>query len=202
MSESDSVYEKHYAGYLEELSRIDLTHHASILDITFDNDRTATVPFLGSVYRVSLEGIEDDSGRRPDYGTCVILCRYLLMCPDRVPTADDWVHFRDFKESGPLTTYFNENAEGAVARRFSGEIAGLRAVAETLGGTDPGLDLAYDLTFRFRVLPRVPVLLLFNDADDEFPAQCTLLFERRAEQFLDAECLAMVGAYLAGTLTE
>jgi len=37
------------------------------------------------------------------------------------------------------------------------------------------------------------LLLLFNDKDDEFPAQGSVLFEKRAEKFLDMECLAMVG---------
>jgi hypothetical protein len=39
------------------------------------------------------------------------------------------------------------------------------------------------------------MLLLFNDKDDEFPAQCSVLFEKRAEKFLDMECLAMVGMH-------
>ena len=42
----------------------------------------------------------------------------------------------------------------------------------------------------------MPVLLLFNDTDEEFAAQSTVLFERRAEKYLDAECLAMVGMLL------
>jgi hypothetical protein len=49
---------------------------------------------------------------------------------------------------------------------------------------------------QFNALPKIPVLLLFNDADEEFPAQCAVLFERRAENFLDMECLAMVGMLL------
>jgi hypothetical protein len=38
--------------------------------------------------------------------------------------------------------------------------------------------------------------MLFNDADMEFAAQCMVLFERRAEKYLDMECLAMVGMLL------
>jgi len=38
--------------------------------------------------------------------------------------------------------------------------------------------------------------MLFNDTDDEFAAQCAVLFERRAEKYLDMECLAMVGMLL------
>jgi hypothetical protein len=49
---------------------------------------------------------------------------------------------------------------------------------------------------QFNALPKIPVLMLFNDTDDEFPAQCAVLFERRAEKYLDMECLAMVGMLL------
>ena len=49
---------------------------------------------------------------------------------------------------------------------------------------------------QFDALPKIPVLMLFNDIDEEFPAQSTVLFERRAENYLDMECLAMVGMLL------
>ncbi len=58
------------------------------------------------------------------------------------------------------------------------------------------IEVNYDLSMQFDALPRVPVMLLFNDADDEFPAKSSVLFERRAEKYLDAECLAMVGRLL------
>ena len=43
----------------------------------------------------------------------------------------------------------------------------------------------------------MPLLLLFNDADEDFPPACSVLFERRAEHYLDKECLAMLGMMLA-----
>jgi hypothetical protein len=41
------------------------------------------------------------------------------------------------------------------------------------------------------------MLLLFNDADEEFPADCKVLFEKRAESYLDMECVAIIGMLLA-----
>jgi hypothetical protein len=46
----------------------------------------------------------------------------------------------------------------------------------------------------------VPLLLLFDDVDEEFPAQCKVLFERRSEHYLDPECLAIIGRLLNGFL--
>jgi len=51
-------------------------------------------------------------------------------------------------------------------------------------------------------LPKVPVLLLFDDADEEFPAQCKVLFERRAKNYLDPECLAILGMLLSDFLNK
>jgi hypothetical protein len=53
---------------------------------------------------------------------------------------------------------------------------------------------------RFEALPRVSLLLLFNDRDDEFPAGCTVLFNRQAESYLDPESLAMTGGLLSRRL--
>ena len=39
----------------------------------------------------------------------------------------------------------------------------------------------------------IPIIILYNDADEEFSAKCSVLFESRAEKYLDAECLAMIG---------
>ncbi|MGA8179996.1 MAG: DUF3786 domain-containing protein [Desulfobacterales bacterium] len=72
----------------------------------------------------------------------------------------------------------------------------LSAACENLGGEDPGLELNYQLIMKLFPLPNVPVLLLFDDADEEFPAQCKVLLERRAEDYLDPECLAIIGTLL------
>ena len=39
-----------------------------------------------------------------------------------------------------------------------------------------------------------------NDRDVDFPAKCSILFERRADKYLDMECLAMLGWLLADRL--
>jgi len=72
----------------------------------------------------------------------------------------------------------------------------MEKASKALGGYPPGIKATYDLAMQFDALPQVPILMLFNDADDEFPGKCSLLFERHVEKYLDAECLAMVGNLL------
>ena len=91
--------------------------------------------------------------------------------------------------------------EHLLARTFSGNLDGLSAAAARLGGVDPGLDLSYDIIRRFHALPKIPLLLLFNDAEEGFPADGKVLLEQRAEKYLDMECLAILGMMLAHYLS-
>jgi hypothetical protein len=154
------------------------------------------IPLFGKPHKVSKSGITDPSGNRPSLDICVILCKYLLMCPDVYPREKEWFSFRDFKDSGPLTSYFTNDVEGAIATYFGGRLDDMKEASKLLGGYTPNMEVTYDLSMRFDALPRIPVMLLFNDADDEFPAKSSVIFERRAEHYLDSECMAMVGRCL------
>jgi len=76
----------------------------------------------------------------------------------------------------------------------------LEQSCQSLGGQPFDTDVACQLAYQFQALPRVPVFLLFHDADEDFPAQCTLLFWQNAARYLDMECLAMIGGILAHRL--
>jgi hypothetical protein len=116
------------------------------------------------------------------------------------PKENEWVSFRDLKDSGPLTTYFANDVERAIAAHFAGKLDKLQASCRQIGGYPPKMQAAYDLSVQFDALPRIPVILLFNntahDPEISWPATCSLLFERRAESYLDPECLAMTGRLL------
>lgn len=186
------VFEKTYSHYLKQLACLDFQQTAPKLGGRVDDD-AIIIPFFGQPYRVSPQGISDPHGLKPSFSHCIILFKYLLMCPADAPRACAWTAYRDLKDSGPLTVYFANEAQGTIAAYFSGQKDALAAAGRKLGGYASKIDAAYELALQFDVLPRVPVLLLYNDTDDEFAAQATILFEQRAEHYLDAESLAVLG---------
>ena len=195
MVEKRAVFKETYQNYLDRIEKIDLHKRSETLGGRMDKDEMV-VPFFGKSYRISRRGIKDPSGKQPPMGICVVLCKYLLLCPD-VPSLDkEWVSFRDFKNTAPLIHSFVNHTEQPISRYFSNRLEDLSSACEKLGGKNPGLELNYRLIVKLYPLPKVPVLLLFDDADEEFPAQCKVLFERRAEHYLDPECLAIVGTLL------
>ena len=195
MSNEPSIFEKTYKDYLTQLARMDFASIEQKLNVQMVGEGV-TIPLYGKPYKVSAKGITDPSGGRPSLDICVILSKYLLLCPDNRPAEKEWVSYKDLKDSGPLTTYFANDVERAVASCFAGRLHDLKAATKNLGGYPPDIEAEYDVSAQFSALPRVPVILFFSDKDEEFPAQSLLLFERRAERYLDAECLAMVGRLL------
>ncbi|MCP4667616.1 MAG: DUF3786 domain-containing protein, partial [Deltaproteobacteria bacterium] len=164
MALEPSIFEKTYKNYLAEVSRLDLKSSQEMLGIQVEGD-TAIVPLFGKPYRVSKSDIIAPSGKRPSFDSCVILCKYLLLCPHMHPKEKEWVAFRDLKDSGPLISYFANDVEQAMATRFSERLRELAEASNALGGRPPDMDLSYELSVQFDPLPRVPLLMLFSDKD-------------------------------------
>jgi hypothetical protein len=193
------AFEEIYRDYLKQAALVDLERVQDRLGLTLEKGG-AVVPFFGMEYRVSAQGVLDPRGERPSHSVSVILCRYLIMCPEAEPRGSDWVTYREFKDAAPFALGFQNNAQEPIARAFAGRLTDLGRAGIALNGTRVDVGISADLVMRFEALPKVPILMLFNDRDEEFPAQCTLLFERRAENYLDMECLAMIGWVLSAWL--
>jgi len=188
----EHIYEQTYRDYLSRIAEIDLKFIAEKLDLQLSGD-AVIIPFFGKPYKVSTEGIADPAGKQPHLAVSVILCKYLLMCPMIEPLGGNWMSFKDFKNAAPLIQAFFNSVTLPIAESFTSRLADLDHACKKIGGYPPKDEYPYDLSMQFDALSKVPLLLLFNDKDQEFPAQCAVLFEKRVEQFLDMECLAMVG---------
>lgn len=195
------VFDQTYQHYLELIGGIDLATAAARLGFVVQQE-TALIPIFNRVYHVSRQAITDSEGRRAEFDACVIISKYLLHTAPATPPGTDFATFKDFKDAGPLTVYFKANAEGVVANAFSGRVDALAHACENLGGRSHDADWNYQLKYVFQGLPLLPVYLLFNDSEEGFPAQCTLLFQQSAGHYLDMESLAVLGARLARLLVQ
>jgi hypothetical protein len=192
--EKEHIFDKTYKDYLSRIAELDFPFIADKLGIQMDGQE-AIISFFDKRYRISAKGITDLSNRQPHLSVSVILCKYLLMCPMIEPLGGNWMSYKDFKDAAPLIQTFYNTVTQPIAETFSSRLAKLENAGKRIGGYLPADEYPYDLAMQFDALPKVPMLLLFNDKDDEFPAQCSVLFEKRAQKFLDMECLAMVGTH-------
>ena len=93
--------------------------------------------------------------------------------------------------------------ERELAAHFTGQAVGLQDRAVQLGAelvAVGGEDA--DVQAVFQPLPRVPVLLLFWDADleESFEAQCRFLFDASVIDYLDLEAMLFLVEHLLARL--
>lgn len=182
----NKVFKENINYYRKQLIKADFSKFPEILNIAVDGN-VATVPYLQSEFQVSPDGVEN-----ANYSTSVVLFKHLLMCPLFVPSQTTWTHPREFKDAGHSSDAgLSETVLVRIADEFKGNAPRLKDAIARIGGIE-ATDMPYDLAARISVLPRLPVLLLFNDAEEGFPAEAKILYEQRAPAFLDAECRAMV----------
>ena len=190
------VFEKIYQNYLERVAARDWSDKADLLGVRVDG-KTVEIDFFNTPFTITPTAIADSSGTPPNYAVSVVLCQYLLRCPTAVSRTDELVTYNDFKDAAPHVTGFMNAAERPISRHFTGRAAELEERCRRLGGKPFSTVASYQLTYELPALPRVPIDLFFNDSDEEFAASCNLLFQKNASQFLDMECIAMVGNILA-----
>ncbi len=199
MSAKAAVFETTYRHYLDRIAGIDYLERADRLGAEVV-DGALEIKLFGRAYRISREGVSGPDDKPVSFGVRVVLCCYILQCPESVPPSGDWMTYREFRDAGPLVGYFQANTHKIIETAFAGNSDGLIRACQRLGGKPFDDGGAYDASLTFPFLPRIPVLLRFNDRDEEFPAQCAVMFPRSAEAFLDMECMAIGGTLLAGTL--
>lgn len=159
-----------------------------------------TIPFFNRDLVLEKDRISDRSGQDVSLALKVMLCRYVLLCPEKPPTrSGELISFRELKGSGPLTSYFTSNTNKTIETTFSGRLPMLEGQCDTLKGMKQTCS-GYDLSIRFPALPNIPVILSMNDADDMMPASSIFLFESSVQEFLDLESLIILTTYLTGQL--
>ncbi|MBI9077417.1 MAG: DUF3786 domain-containing protein [Desulfatibacillum sp.] len=201
MTQVADVFKKNYEEYIERIKEIDLASVSERLGLKKDGDKYL-LRFFDRNYIVSGKGITDESGNDPDYAACVILAKYLILCPDNAPHFNDWAAFKDFKKTSHFTNvnYFASDTERALAVNFTGKLDDLARACDALGGKPSDVEFSYDLARQFQALPKMSLLLLFNDQEGRFPAFGTVLFQKHGEYYLDPESLAVTSAYLVRRL--
>ena len=199
MGEEQDIFEQHYKDYCEQIGGLDLDKIAGILGIGHEDGR-ALVQFYDQMYRVSKDGVQDENRERPTYPVCVVLCKYLLLCPKRVYEDPEWAAVTDLTGQFTNINFFQSVTIKPLVEGFSGRLEDLARAGRTLGGEPLASEVSYDLALSFKALPRLSLALLFNDGDEEFPPQAMVLFQRQGQHYLDPESLGIISAILSKRL--
>ena len=103
----------------------------------------------------------------------------------------DWLPFEQLKGAGQFGPAFRKGNLAPFAATFDGKADVLRQVLLDFCG----LPLTTgDVGYQIEVFPCIPMRILFWDGDEEFPAQCNLLYDRSVTDFIHVESVVSIAS--------
>lgn len=153
--------------------------------------------FLGSVH-IRQGGVAKGDGSELNRWEQVFLYNHMAQGGSREPTGK-WKGLEEFPNTVSKVKAMRDSVEDPLVDRFKGRSPELITAGIALGAVEardayPTADVA----LLFRPLPRIPVLLLFWDADDSegFEARVKLLFDETIIEHLDIESIIFLSERL------
>jgi hypothetical protein len=172
--------------------------------VDHDGRPALKLPYFNTHVIICPEAIVRVDGVELTRWEMVFIYNHLAQGGRRPPTGT-WKGFEEFPNTVSKVKTMAGQVEAPLVERFSGQMGSLVDTAIGIGGRDvTGRDNAADAAFCFRPLPRVPVLLLFWDADpaDGFGATAKLLFDETVTDHLDIESMVFLSERLRQLLCE
>lgn len=166
-------------GLWEELRRADPREVASRALVEYDPaEDVYIVPFLNTTVLcypateqiVVLERLADLSG---DFQLNVVVLHYLLHSLSK-PVANKWVSGKDLPSGALFFTAAHTLPTASLRETFDAGPGLLENAARYIGGEKTGLA---GLSYRFGILPRIPILIIFRVRDEEFESSFQILFD-------------------------
>lgn len=125
------------------------------------------------------------------------LTLYYFATADGSPLMQRWISFSDL----PDGRFYNQAYQGytgyELVRCFGNDRSAFDQAAIKLGGVHQTFG---DSAFSFLALPRVPILVVLWQGDEDFSASYQILFDASANHYLPTDAYAILGSTLTSRL--
>jgi len=139
---------------------------------------------------------EEESGEICSSWRQALFLHYLRTA-DGQPLADRWVSLREIEGGRFYHQAFQGYSGDRVAKHFGNDIEGFRRAAKKAGGERRDLG---DAAYSFLALPRVPLVVIYWEGNEEFSPTARVLFDASAGHYLPVDGLAVLGRELCGKI--
>lgn len=124
---------------------------------------------------------------------------YHILSADGSALANRWISFAELPDGLFYHKAFQNYTGDQVSNLFGNDID----LFCRSNGKLCGESLSYrDAGFRYLALPRVPMAIIYNLGDDEFPSSCKLLFDASVCHYLPTDVCAILGSMLANKIIQ
>jgi len=185
-------FEKTFEFLRGEVGKWDFRNIAGSLGADFEEAAGAaslTLLYFGKKVHITVNDIFSEAGEALDPWEKILLFNYVI--GGAVEPSGVWVGMESLPNSVSKIKSLRTHCEEPLARRFAGKMEQLQTVAAGLGQPLLLSDEKVDFAAEFRILPKLPVRILWWDEDlsEGFEARTKFLLDSRVLQVVDLESL-------------
>jgi len=195
-----SSYDVIYEALLPKLAECNLVESAARFGLNIDAKGQIAINFLKRDYLISNTGVTPVDGKPVNINNRSILIHYVLSQGAGEPVYS-------FKPLIRMTTVFSSGDTGKASmmdapliKSFGNDVNTLAETIMKLGGKPESSQEPYSQCWIMDVLPKIPVKIIFREADEDFPVEIQTQFDVTAPEILEFECLAFLCGCLVRAL--
>lgn len=166
--------------------------------VQHDGRTALALPYFNDTIFILPDRIIKPTGEDLNMWEQVFIYNHLAQNGSALP-AGEWKGFGEFPNTVSKIKSMIAHVETPLVETFKGRVADLKARAQALGGRDMTAETgSADAAILFTPLPRVPVMLMFWDAEDAdgFGAEAKLMLDKTVTEHLDIESIVFLSERL------
>ncbi len=182
-------YDAIYRGLVGRLAECDFRESAQRLGLEYANGQIR-VRFLMREYVITRDGVEPLDGQLVNVNNLSVLLYYVLSQGHGEPE-NLYIPFQSIPRlTGGLNT-LTRLMNAPLESYFGEDYQKFRDAALRLGGMEEESGRGKHV-WKLYVLPKIPMKIIFYEADEDFPVDIQIMLDNTAIQFLEFECLAFL----------
>jgi hypothetical protein len=196
-----SGYEQIYLDLLPALQSCDLRESAGRLGLSYAGGRIR-ISFFGREYIITNDGAEPMDGRPVNVNSRSVLLHYVM---SRASVEPEYSFVPLSRLAGVLDGHHpitDGIMNASLVRCFGNDLSKLKAAINAIDGVYEGTSNSGGHTWLLHPLPKIPVRIIFYEADEEFPPEIQIMPDKTAPRIMDFECLAFFCGCMVNALTQ
>jgi hypothetical protein len=173
---------------MEDVQKIHLTETGPQIGATVKGENIS-LPLFGKNFLVTQKGDIIAEGLIKPWEKILILLYIKMQGSGEV--SHKWVSFAELKGGFVKVEAIKKECEKPLSRLMEKNAEAVIRIFNHLG-KDVSLEHKSDRAWIFNFLPKIPVMIQYWEAIEEFPPSVTILFDPSAVQFLDIESLVFL----------
>jgi hypothetical protein len=202
-----SGYEGIYKFLLPKLAECDIAGRAERLGVEAAADG-ARVSLLGRNFMVTRDGVTPADGGAVEVNARNVIIYYILSDGTGEPACDFAPLNRlagtidGQSEAAGHSTLAGNFMSAPLVKEFGSDSEKFSAAMTKLGGIMQPSSAAKKHAWHIRPMPKILMQIVLYEADDEFPADFQIMFDRVSPRYLDFECLAALASVTVNALVD